>query len=573
MATVVLMAVLLVGVAAAANPTVKVPGLGSLLGAYVNDSKAVGADMGVAAFLGIPYAKAPVGDLRWRPPQANGPWKESPRDARTWGNTCFQLQIPGMPPVGNMSEDCLFLNVYTPSGALGAKKKLPVMLWIHGGAYTMGASNEYNGEGLVRVSESSLVVVTINYRLNVFGFLGSEALRSRSPDGSVGNYGIQDQRMAIAWVRKHITDFGGDAAQITIFGESAGGSSVINHLTQRASFGLYSKAIVQSGTYQGAIPLESAEDSYADVLRKVGCRDLQCLLGVANENLLNVSSSAPVFEPLLRMSAKGLLSWGPVIDGVSLMDLPLRLIAHGSYNKEVPVMLGSCRDEMAMMMVMPMVQGMLPSDLDELREGVYLGDVLGLQPTQVPEVKALYDPSNYSYPKNLNGFSQNWWTLMRIITDQVPSLGHCGARFLAESLTAGGSPAVFVYLFAHAEDAAPPPGTWHNNSMVGHGADVEYTMALTDESMSASELRLAHEVAGYWASFAMTGSPNIQGRAHWPKYGPSDALMALQTAEEGGFQVVREYRRAACDYWAAHGQWLTPEPLLQPTAQAATLLV
>merc|ERR1719203_1834133 len=138
---------------------VKVHGLGSLLGAYVNDSKAISADMGVAAFFGIPYAKAPVGDLRWRPPQANGPWKENPRDARTWGNTCFQLQIPGMPPVGNMSEDCLFLNVYTPSGALGAKKRLPVMLWIHGGAYTMGASNDYNGEGLVRVSESSLVVV------------------------------------------------------------------------------------------------------------------------------------------------------------------------------------------------------------------------------------------------------------------------------------------------------------------------------------------------------------------------------------------------------------------------------
>jgi para-nitrobenzyl esterase len=156
-------------------------------------------------------------------------------------------------------EDCLFLNVYTPArntiaseqdGSGRSDRALPVMLWIHGGSYVSGASNQYPGEALVAASNGTVVVITINYRLNVFGFLGSKELKTRSPDGTTGNYGIEDQRLAMSWARQHIAAFGGDPEQITIFGESAGGNSVINHLAQSASFPLYQRAIVESGAYE-----------------------------------------------------------------------------------------------------------------------------------------------------------------------------------------------------------------------------------------------------------------------------------------------------------------------------------
>jgi len=186
------------------------------------------------------------------------------------------------------------------------------MLWVHGGGFTTGSSDDLPGDGPVLASKLQVVVVKVNYRLNVFGFLGSKDLQPRDPAGSTGNYGIQDQRLAMTWARDYIAAFGGDGANIMIFGDSAGGSSMLNHLTQPASFSLYTKVIVESGTYQGTIPLTAAETTYATFMKTAKCHDLPCLLKLSAEELEKAASS--------------IAKLGPVVDGVGLTDEPINLI-------------------------------------------------------------------------------------------------------------------------------------------------------------------------------------------------------------------------------------------------------
>ena len=199
----------------------------------------------VAAYKGIPYAKPPVGDLRWRPPVPAPAW-DGVRDAREFGHACLQ---PPQQPTGlysggmaSLSEDCLTLNVWTPTDARG----LPVMVWIHGGALVGGSSSEPLYDG-VQLSQHGIVVVSINYRLGLLGYLAHPALSAESPQHLSGNYGLLDQIEALRWVRDNIAVFGGDPKQVTIAGESAGGLSVIALLASPSARGLFNRAIVQSG--------------------------------------------------------------------------------------------------------------------------------------------------------------------------------------------------------------------------------------------------------------------------------------------------------------------------------------
>eukprot|EP00438_Fugacium_kawagutii_P000239 Skav212284 [mRNA] locus=scaffold732:379434:380156:- [translate_table: standard] len=200
----------------------------------------------VQIFRGIPFAEAPVGRLRWHPPVAMKPWK-GVRDASRYGSECMSvLWNNHSHKVG--SEDCLFLNVYAPQEARNAS--LPCLVYIFGGSYENGAGSLYDGFSVVsfwRSNGSPALLVTFNYRLNVFGFLGSDELRSRDPLRSTGNYGLQDQRMALRWVQENIAAFGGDPKKVTIWGQSAGAMSVSLHMTMPKSYDLYSAAIMQSG--------------------------------------------------------------------------------------------------------------------------------------------------------------------------------------------------------------------------------------------------------------------------------------------------------------------------------------
>ena len=240
-----------------------------------------------------------------------------------------------------MNESCLFLNIATPSSALIPRgAPLPVMLWIHGGGYKTGWTNDFDLPALVRASQRRVVVVSCSYRLSVFGFAASAALSQRTHGQGSGSFGIMDQRLAMQWVRDHIAPFGGNGSDITIFGQSAGGNSVLNHLVQSDSAGLFSKAIIQSGAYDaGTLPMAQAEATFAATLAHTRCGadtggsgsgsgSVACLLALDADGLLAAGAAA---------STDPTAGFGPTVDGVSLSETPLALIEAGRYDKSVPV--------------------------------------------------------------------------------------------------------------------------------------------------------------------------------------------------------------------------------------------
>ena len=227
-------------------------------------------------FLGIPYAAPPVGALRWQPPQPAAR-RQQTLIADRFANNCPQFGTPF--GLQSFNEDCLFLNVYTPRVGSGLRKD-PVMVWIHPGAFQFGESNDWDPRKMV---DRGVVVVTLNYRLGALGFLAHPALTAESRDRSSGNYGLMDQQAALRWVRRNIARFGGDANNITLFGESAGGLSVHAHLASPKSKGLFERAIVQSGAYSIDTPsLTTAEATGLAFGSLVGCatQDAQCLRNV-----------------------------------------------------------------------------------------------------------------------------------------------------------------------------------------------------------------------------------------------------------------------------------------------------
>src|SRR5262245_30829179 len=250
----------------------------------------------VQAFLGIPYAAAPIGDLRWRPPQEHAAW-QGVRDASELGAHCPQLASPYGRP--STSEDCLFLNVFAPGKTnQGRPHLLPVMFWIHGGGLVLGLSDGYDPAKLVA---QDVVVVTINYRLGELGFLAHPALAAESPTGAAGNYGLMDQQAAMRWVQRNIRAFGGDPDNVTIFGESAGGCGVPSRLASPLAAGLFDKAIVESGAYWLVQPtLAMAEADGTAFATRAGCsaQTAACLRSLSVSAIL-AAQTAPTMVPNL----------------------------------------------------------------------------------------------------------------------------------------------------------------------------------------------------------------------------------------------------------------------------------
>ena len=295
---------------------------------------------GVMVFRGIPYAAPPVGELRWRPPQPAQPWT-GVRPAGQLGHNCVQHQPYGDidPFAAGVSEDCLYLNVWTNS--LDARPRRPVMVWIHGGGFFAGFGGEERHNG-ARLAQKGAVVVTLNYRLGPFGFLAHPALAAESSHHASGNYGLLDQIAALQWVKRNIARFGGDPSRVTIFGESAGGFSVGSLIASPLAKGLFQRAILESGTGIGA-GISSREDARAVAFRFADSLGVHGIRADAAAHLRALSPDT-ILAASLHLGPPGSPAFYPVVDGWVLPHAVDSTLATGAANV-VPVIAGTNRDE------------------------------------------------------------------------------------------------------------------------------------------------------------------------------------------------------------------------------------
>lgn len=458
---------------------------GKVQGKTINDGK-------VRAFMGLPYAAPPIGDLRWKAPQPVAKWKDV-RDASKFGNHCAQsgssADMVFLDSGG--SEDCLYLNVYTPADAK-PNSKLPVMYWIHGGGYVGGASSEprHNGDFLPL---KGVVLVTINYRLGVFGFLATSEL-AKEGNGHAGNYALMDMIAGLHWVKNNIAQFGGDPGNVTIFGESAGSFAVSTLMASPLAQGLFAKAIGESGSGLSALLGGGSLDD--DVKANVAWMD------AANVKSLKDLRAMPTDDVLKAASRKGMLSFGPVIDGFVLTEPVADSYAAGR-QAHVPLLAGWNRDEGS-----GMAGAGVTVDSWKARAAELFGDRSAEFLTLYPgndDAQALRSAIDYG-GDGFIAFGTWKWVEAQTKTGQSP-----------------------VYRY-HLELAAPP-SKFHPGSFAFHSDDIEYVFGTLDTRPGSvwrdEDRKLSELMMSYWTNFAKTGDPNSPGLPEWPRYDKSAAVMHL----------------------------------------------
>ncbi|GAQ55288.1 para-nitrobenzyl esterase [Streptomyces acidiscabies] len=475
---------------------------------------------GVERFLGIPYAAAPTGSLRWKPPQAAAPWT-GVREAAGFGDLCPVL------PSGNgprsETEDCLGVNVWRPSG-VRAGARLPVHVFIHGGGLTNGSGAQNDESKLVR--ETGVIGVSLNYRLGVFGFLGLPALTEEG--GESGNYGFMDQQAALRWVQRNIAAFGGNPGEVTIGGESAGGWSVCGHLVAPGSRGLFARAMIQSGSCVSG-PQRRAEDAGTAFARQAGCDQadraavLDCLRSASAGTLLDAGTFSPGF-----------------VDGTTTFPAPVREAVDSGRFARVPVVVGANRDEGR-----TFAAGYIGAGKE-----AYLAFVQAVGGTRADEVL-----SRYPWPGTSDRFTAPY-VIGEIMTDAglVSGIGGCGLRSLVRTFER------YTPTHAYEFDHRTGPGLTQIPGYVwgaGHAAELAYIWPSFHNGtpiaplFDAGERRLAHEMTRYWGAFTRTGRPSVAGQAAWPGYHQGEGLM-LSLRAGGGSALIDDDQYAAqhqCAFW------------------------
>jgi len=457
----------------------------------------------VKAFLGLPYAAAPVGDRRWKAPQPPAKWKGE-RDATKFGAHCAQIHLfddIAFQDAGP-SEDCLFLNVYAPADA-SSKSKLPVMFWIHGGGYAVGASSEprHNGDFL---PTKGVVLVTINYRLGVFGFLATADL-AKEANGAAGNYGLLDMVAALEWVKANIGNFGGDPGNVTIFGESAGSFAVSTLMASPAARGLFHKAIGESGSaFAGTPPtgsLEAEETKDGLWVASLGVKSIQELRAWPAEKILEAT--------------KGQLINGfpPYVDG-KLLTEPVEAAYAAGRQAHVPLLAGWNRDEWSALgkgMTVEKWKAYAAEHFAERAEAflkLYPGE------TDVQASRSAADYSGYSF------IAFGTW------------------KWIEAHRNSGESP-VYRYHF----ELAALPSKYHPDAAAFHSDDIEYIFGTLDtrpgETIRPEDRKLSEQMMSYWTNFARSGDPNGKGLPPWPKYGNADELIHLDSTITSGPDALR----------------------------------
>ena len=450
-------------------------------------SGVAGVSPEVRVFRGVPFAEAPVGDLRWRAPKPAPKWT-GVRNAAEFSAICMQKR-PNAAGIGAeprpMGEDCLYLNIYT--AAKTANDTLPVMVWIHGGALTAGAASvgAYDGEQLAR---QGVVVVTINYRLGVFGFFAHPELSKESDRTAAGNYGLLDQIAALQWVRKNIAAFGGDPKRVTIFGESAGSWSTNLLAASPLARGLFHRVIGESGgQFEPMKTLAEAEQAGAKfgTLAELRAKPAEALQTDLGASFVGVNGGYT----------------GPVVDGKSLPEDVYTIYAKGRQN-DVPVLIGSNADEGTMFTPATVT-------LQSLKDSA--------QQKFGPEADAFLK----LYPAHSD--SEAWRAQADSMRDQIFGWE---MRTWARMQTKTGKSKVYLYFFSRV-----PPGPLAARMGAYHSSEITYVFHNTrrpGRQWEETDHQLSDLMSAYWVNFATTGDPNGKGLPAWPAFDPrSDLLMSF----------------------------------------------
>jgi para-nitrobenzyl esterase len=472
------------------------------------------AASGVRAFKGIPYAAPPVGALRWQAPQPAAAWT-GVRKADAFGPRCPQVKVwDDIVFRDEMSEDCLVLNVWTPADA----QKLPVMVWIHGGGFVAGSGSEPRQDG-ERLAGKGVVVVSLNYRMGVFGFLSHPELTKESPRRASGNYGMQDQVAALQWVKANIAAFGGDPGSVTIFGESAGSFAVSALMASPAAKGLFHRVIGESGAFFTAgdqtlapKPLAESEQAGLKLAERLAAKDLAALRAMSVDDLLKATTG------------EGGLRFGPNLDGIILTE-PAYATFKGGRQNDVPLLAGW--------------------NEDEIRAAVTLNPVKPTPQTFADEAKRRFgaqaDAILRAYPARSDAEALE--SAASLTSDLF--IGYATWKWIEMQARHGKAP---VYAYSFDRDIPLPKDHKVNGVPVSskdigarHAGEIEYVFGALDSLPAVpwedADRRLSELMMTYWTNFARKGDPNGPGLPPWPRYSPQDGPSVLHLDEASGARV------------------------------------
>ncbi len=489
-----------------------------------------GTDLGAAcAFLGIPFAAPPTGNLRWKPPQPAAMWAPTTLNATAAPPTCPNVNPPGGTTTGG-NEDCLKLNIWTPDPAPASPA--PVIVWIHAGAFQAASANLADSNGRRLAERTGAIVVAANYRVGPFGFLGHRALTGEDPGyRSSGNYGFLDQRAALAWVRTHIAAFGGDPNNVALAGQSAGGHSVSLHMVSPGSDGYFGRAIMQSGTASNRWPTLADAEALGDRLAQaVGCTDpAQVLACLRSKSPAAVLLAFPNGQQEFAQTAR--VAWGPVVDGLDIPDQPRRLYEDGAFSR-VPLIIGATRDEGWIY-----VDRSFPAGLTGEQYEAAVAAEFGA--ADAPAILQKYPVSDFASPK---------LALSRLTSDVEVV---CEARRVARSVERTGTP-VYFYSFEREVDAVAP-------DLVIHGLDRNFVFGNnfgppSNYVLNPDDLSLFGAISGYWTRFAATGNPNdkVGQDLRWPAYkhpGGHGRGANKYLVLDWPLREDKRLREDQCDFW------------------------
>lgn len=496
------------------------------------------AQDGVASFKGIPYAAPPLGEYRWRPPQPVQPW-QGELDASDFRSNGAQAGWPrgsGQIAQGS-SEDCLYLNIWLPAGA-GQDVKLPVMVWVHGGAFVGGSGADPSSWG-EHFARQGVILITFNYRLGRLGHFAFPALSEEHPEESKGSYAYMDQIAALEWVRDNISAFGGDPGNVTIFGESAGGVSVHSLLSIPSAKGLFHKAIIESGGGRDGVltgrPIreENADPHYPVSAETIGINfarkhGIDGTDGNALAKLRSLSVEEIVDGGMEHYGSTSIPIYsGPILDGKLVVETA-ESAYKGGRQPNIPIIIGSNSAEVP--------GGFINANSKE--------ELLSLFGNLKGEAIAAYDPDG----------TRDFPELMTMVTtDKVWAEP---ARFTAKAFAAKNIPA-YVYLFSYV------PAAMRERFPIGapHASEIPYVFNTlearrgADDTPTPEDREVARMMNTYWANFAKTGNPNGSGLPEWPLYNPQSNEI-IEFRLDGSAAGLHDPKKARLDVIE---KWVDPE--------------